>query len=238
MMAHGQPTNFYEILEVAPNAAQHEIHRAYQRAKETYSQENPALYTMFSPQEAQELLRMIEEAYSVLGNHALRRTYDESLLRGESKAPQPVAVTAQPSSLASAHQALPDFGTPEHPDDFTMKTRDVVGRSTLPPGMGRTTLSTYTLDESLEREIADATEFDGELLRKVRNYKGISLERLSEATRVSRTYLSAVENNDYKTLPAAVFVRGFVVQMARLLGLNENKVAASYMKNFKAGGGK
>jgi curved DNA-binding protein CbpA len=238
MMAHGEATNFYEVLEVAPNAPQHEIHRAYQRAKETYSQDNPALYTMFSPQEAQELLRMIEEAYSVLGNHALRRTYDEALLRGESKAPQPVSITAEPASLASAHQALPDFGTPEKPDDFTVKTRDVVGKSTLAAGMGRTTLSTFTLDESLEKEIAEATEFDGAFLEKIRTYKGVSLERLSEATRVSRTYLSAVEKNDYKSLPAAVFVRGFVVQMARILGLNENKVAASYMKHFKAGGGK
>lgn len=61
---------------------------------------------------------------------------------------------------------------------------------------------------------------------------------MSEATRISRTYLMAVEGNDYKSLPAAVFVRGFVVQMARVLGLDENKVASSYMKMFKAGGGK
>ena len=64
-------TNYYEILEVAIDAPPHEIHRAYQRAKTTYSSENPALYSMSSPEEARELLRLIEEAYTVLGNPSL-----------------------------------------------------------------------------------------------------------------------------------------------------------------------
>ncbi|HVK62501.1 MAG TPA: helix-turn-helix transcriptional regulator, partial [Bdellovibrionales bacterium] len=68
--------------------------------------------------------------------------------------------------------------------------------------------------------------------------KNVSLERMSEVTRISKTYLSAVESNDYKNLPAAVFVRGFIVQVARALGLEDQKVANSYMKLFKAGGGK
>ena len=76
-------TNYYEILEVSPEAPSHEIHRAYQRARETYSQDNPALYSMFSAEEARELLRMIEEAFAVLSNASLRRSYDESLNRGE-----------------------------------------------------------------------------------------------------------------------------------------------------------
>jgi len=35
-------------------------------------------------------------------------------------------------------------------------------------------------------------------------------------------------------LPAPVFVRGYVVQLARLYGLNERIVADSYMGQFKA----
>ena len=65
-MSQREPTNYYEILEVTPDAAATEIHKAYQRARQTYSQDNPALYSMFSPDEARELLRLIDEAYNCL----------------------------------------------------------------------------------------------------------------------------------------------------------------------------
>jgi cytoskeletal protein RodZ len=38
---------------------------------------------------------------------------------------------------------------------------------------------------------------------------------------------------DVKNLPASVFVRGYVIQMAKELGLNEKNVADSYMKLYK-----
>jgi cytoskeletal protein RodZ len=42
---------------------------------------------------------------------------------------------------------------------------------------------------------------------------------------------------DWKNLPAPVFVRGFVAQTARILGLDEAKVATSYMKLLKVASG-
>ena len=62
---HG--TNYYEILELSTNAAQHEITTAYDRARKTYSGDNPAIYTIFSEKEARDLLKLIDEAYAVLG---------------------------------------------------------------------------------------------------------------------------------------------------------------------------
>jgi cytoskeletal protein RodZ len=39
---------------------------------------------------------------------------------------------------------------------------------------------------------------------------------------------------DPQNLPAPVFIRGYVVQMSKMLGLDEKKVADSYMKVLKA----
>ena len=243
-------TNYYEILEVAAQASQTDIHKAYQRAKATYSQDNPALYSMFSREEARELLRMIEEAYSILGNATLRKSYDDA--RSGAAAPAgPVNTSSMKSNSTTPskamHHNLPDFGEPEDAraaDDavvqmggFMIRKKDS-NRPTLPPGTGATSLSTYKLDENYEREVADFEDFSGPVLQKIRLYKNISVDKLSDATRISRTYLMAVETNDYKQLPAAVFVRGFIVQIARVIGINETKAAASYMKHFKAGGGK
>jgi curved DNA-binding protein CbpA len=255
-------TNYYEILEVTQDASQSDIHRAYQRAKSTYSQDNPALYSMFSREEARELLRMIEEAYSILGNGVLRKTYDDSRAGGAFTRPEsfgrkdsaPLSSASPSASMArSAHAALPDFSAPNdlniafnqtiQEDSMIsmggfMVRRKEATKSSLPPGTGRTSLSTYKLDENFETEVGGCEDFNGALIQKIRLYKNISVDKMSEATRISRTYLMAVETGDFKALPAAVFVRGFVVQIARVLGLDENKVAASYMKHFKAGGGK
>ncbi len=236
-MNNSSGTTYYEILEVAPDAPPHEIQRAYQRAKTTYSADNPALYTMFSAEEARELLKIIEEAYSVLANPSLRRAYDEALARGE---PIPdnfasLYAASNAEEIVKAHQALPDFES-----TVTLKTtiQSQSAAKNLDPNTGRTSLSTYTIDEAFEQEIKNATEFDGSFLQRIRLYKNVSLDQMSEETKIGRHYLVAVETNDFKNLPAAVFVRGFIVQIARVLGLDEQKVASSYMKLFRSGGGK
>ncbi|NJL25091.1 MAG: DnaJ domain-containing protein [Calothrix sp. SM1_5_4] len=70
---------YYELLEVSPTAGSSEIYAAYQRARNTYSANSPALYSMFTPQEAQELMALIEEAYQTLSHQARRREYDIKL---------------------------------------------------------------------------------------------------------------------------------------------------------------
>ena len=71
------------------------------------------------------------------------------------------------------------------------------------------------------------------MLKKVREYKNYSVEKLSETTKVSGYYIQAVESTDPKNLPAPVYVRGYVSQIAKVLGLDEKSVCDSYMKRFK-----
>jgi len=236
-----QNTNYYEVLEVSPDAAQNEIHRAYQRAKATYAVDNPALYTMFSKEEAQELLSLIEEAYSVLGNQSQRKIYDQGLLQSGGRAPSaapPQASTQSQTSVsqAAARESVAASATSSAGESvgesYVIRKSDAP-RASLPEGMGRTSISTYRIDQAVEEALKSATDWDGSLLQKARTYKNVSLEQMSEATRISKTYLAAVEACETSKLPAAVFVRGFVVQMARVLNLDENKVATSYMKIFR-----
>ena len=220
---------YYEILEIEPGAAQNEIHLAYQKAKTTYSPDSPALFTMFSEDEARELLDLIEEAFETLSNQARRKKYD--------------------ASLAARHggdQELPDLevkgGEESKPKGQSKSNDDVIRvlnkRENVPDGFAKTKFSVYEVDEDFEQEVASRTELDGPLLQKVRLYKQINLEQISNETKISKSYLSALEGDDYEALPAAVFVRGFVVQVARVLGLDEQKTASLYMTKFKANSGK
>lgn len=199
--------NYYDILEINPQSNQHDITDAYNKARSTYSSDNPALYTIFTENEAREYLRMVEEAYSVLGNRSLRNLYDQKLGRG-------VKETNQLSYDALLHESKVNHKPAELPK---------IGR--LKPE--------YTIDESVENLIKTQTDFDGNFLKQVREYKNVSLEQLSAITKITPYYLSALERMDPQNLPAQVFVRGYIIQIARYLGLDEKKVADSYMKQFR-----
>ena len=69
---------YYEILEVSPDAPAKEIQRAYEHARETFQADSPAVYSLFLEEERLELQKVIEEAYRVLMDESLRKSYDQS----------------------------------------------------------------------------------------------------------------------------------------------------------------
>lgn len=69
---------YYEILEVSPDASVKEIQRAYDHARETFHADSLAIYSLFSEEETRVIQAAIEEAYRVLMDEALRKSYDQS----------------------------------------------------------------------------------------------------------------------------------------------------------------
>lgn len=201
--------NYYEILEVGTNAAQHEVTTAYERAKLTYSGDNPAIYTIFSENEARELLTLIEEAFSVIGNKTLRGVYDQRLL-GAKGPKKDIAKELTYEAILNASKA-------QFPEAKSLTAKPV-----------------FKANEAFEHEIKEAKDWDGELLKKVREYKNISLERMCERTKINIWYVKAIESMDSGNLPALVFVRGYIIQLCRELDLNEKIVTDSYMAKYKA----
>ena len=81
-------------------------------------------------------------------------------------------------------------------------------------------------------EVGADTEFSGALLRRLRESCPADLETVAEITKVRKRYLAAIEEHDFAGLPAAVYIRGFVVEYARVLGLDPQRVAQSYMSLY------
>ncbi len=130
--------NYYEVLELPVNAPQHEVTVAYDRARSTYSGENPAIYTIFSDKEARELLVVIEEAYQVLGNKILRNIYDQRLRNGQSS----LNDLTYASVLEASKHMFPE------------------------PKQEKTLAKSYKKDEAFEKEIFNKTDWDGSFLKK------------------------------------------------------------------------
>ena len=66
----------------------------------------------------------------------------------------------------------------------------------------------------------------GEYLRREREMRGVSLEEISIATKISIRFLQAIENEEISKLPGGIFTRSFVRTYARYLGLDEERVLA------------
>lgn len=90
------------------------------------------------------------------------------------------------------------------------------------------------LQSELAREIGPDTDFTGELLRKVRESQGVEITEISARTKIARTHLAAIEEERFADLPAPVYVRGFVSELAKFLRLDTAQVQRTYMRRVNA----
>ncbi len=220
--------NYYEVLEIATNASPQEIEGAYIRARNAYSGDSVALYSLMTKDECDAVLGQIEEAYSVIGFPEKRREYDR--LRGfnQSGFAQNYSSPA-PSGNSTTFNAGRAKDNVQYEDFGSNLIEAKVSKITAQKKFGLE----YTEDNEFDKIIADTTDFNGALLKKIREYKNVTIERMAEMTRISKTHINAIENEDLSKLPADVYVRGYVYQYAKVLKLNPDTTAASYLINFK-----
>ncbi len=68
----------------------------------------------------------------------------------------------------------------------------------------------------------------GETLKGERERRGIALDEISVATRVSLRNLRALEDERFQDLPGGVFNRGIVRSYARFCGMDEDRTVLAY----------
>lgn len=191
--------NFYEILEIAPDASPQLVERAYRIARATYQPASTATYSIFSDEENASLLERIEEAYTVLSDARLRREYD-ARLRREGRVP---SVLPRSSPVSSAPmRAAPALRSARMEIEFDRADQPTDGL------------------------------FDGPALRRVRIERGIELEEIAKTTKINELYLQFMEANRYADLPARVYLRGFLREVAKCLKLDPTAVVESYMSRY------
>jgi len=85
-----------------------------------------------------------------------------------------------------------------------------------------------------EPPLAADTRFSGELLRQVREARGIELEDISNRTKIHIGHLRSIENERFDILPARVYLRGFLVEFAKVLRLDPQQVVKTYLERYDA----
>jgi cytoskeleton protein RodZ len=68
----------------------------------------------------------------------------------------------------------------------------------------------------------------GERLRREREMRGIGLDEIATATKISARNLRALEDEKFNQLPGGIFNKGFVRAYAKFLGIDEEHIVAEY----------
>lgn len=65
-------------------------------------------------------------------------------------------------------------------------------------------------------------------LEDVRKRRGVSLEQISDRTKISTRFLRAIETEEFEKLPGGVFNTNYIRQYASAIGVAEEKLIAQY----------
>lgn len=193
----------YDVLEIQAGSPVEEVERAYRIAQTTWAADGLATYSLYEDCESEAIRERIELAYRVLSEPDTKAEYDRRLEPTETEL---------------------DFEEVDLDLQFVDET--VAGSSVdLVPA------EIEAFDDAGDE--GSDTEWAGARLRRARLRRGIDLEKIAEVTKVNPTYLQYIEQDQFEDLPAAVYVRGFVVSLARCIGLEPGPVADGYMARFR-----
>lgn len=236
--------NYYEILEIPFTCTQEEINQAYKRAVNAYDTQNAALYSLLTEEDCKRIIDAIEEAFSILGNPDKRMQYDKARGFDNQRATEDkihkknllekMAGANSSRDAEMAHEKNLQEAQKAHArkDDFTYNTTTNAKASVSRAEAYSKFSLDYNKDEGFETEIENATEFTGTFLQKIREYKNVSIERMADMTKVSKTHIRNIEEENLSRLPAAAYIRGFVFQYAKCLKLNPDEVCKSYLEHI------
>jgi flagellar biosynthesis protein FlhG len=187
--------------------------------------EEPTLYAALgltrsaSDEEIRRAYKRQREIYATGGLATVSLLDPERLTTAQRKLDE-----AHDTLLAAVRRRAYDLST------FPESEPEVLSARTTRPALAAEQLM---LQEELEREIGPDTEFTGTLLRKVRESQGIELVEICTKTKIARAHLQSIEDESFEALPAIVYTRGFLIELAKQLRLDPAHVQRTYLRRMR-----
>jgi len=215
--------NFYELLEISPQATSQEIHKAYERIRRVYDPNSIALYSLFTSEETAAIHQRIEEAYRTLVYEDNRKKYDE-MLRNRNELPElPSPPPPTPKLQQRPTQASP---LAYQENQYTDGSTSAMSQAAPP------------LDQEQVAPVSPfVAEFTGPIIKLLREQRGMSVRNIAEMTKVSVRYLEFIEEENFQKLPARAYIRGFLMLYAKALGYDPDRMSSDYLKRYDAATG-
>ena len=202
--------NYYEMLDLQPNAVPYEIRHAYNAAMQLYQPGSLVSYSFFSEKERREILALIEKAYQTLINDQLRKEYDDELVRrGE---------------IEAKEETAPEV---KKPVSVFHISRGPAARTVF---VSSDALKDRISQSQVIKDILAQSVLSGQDLKQIRTELGLTIEQIAEETKIRVNHIQSIEEGQAQNLPPAVFLKGFVKSYLKCLGLESvDELSARYM---------
>jgi hypothetical protein len=210
----------YQVLEVSYTASSDEIQSAYEVARDIYSHDALVSGSILTDNERRRTFDRISEAYQTLIAEESRRLYN-------------VRIGIVDESVRAFGDG--DIGSSAAPQDVEAELDDAAPRldASSEPATSRPPTPRPATPRRCPIQLKPAEEVTGEFLRKAREAMGLELSTISEETKIGRSILEYIEDERVDRLPASVYLRNFTRQVARCLGLDEERVSTSYLDRIR-----
>jgi flagellar biosynthesis protein FlhG len=139
------------------------------------------------------------------------------------------ANAAHDTLFAPERRRLYDLALPEA--DLARAVRAAAANSARREGTPGPAADSHDSPEPVVEVGEDVT---GAVLKKVREARGIELSDIAHRTKISERHLRAIEDERFGDMPAAVYVRGYVMEYARAIRIDAHKAVDSYLRRYNA----
>lgn len=205
--------NYYQLLDISPQASFQEVRSAYDQAMSIYSADSIPTYSLFSQKERELILSRLANAYKTLTNSRLRDEYNQSLIEEGELSPEEI----RPSSLDKS-------------DIVSGRLREVEVESLVQKEQSLHSRSQPS-DRNLDLFDINST-VTGKSIRAVRIARGISIEEINRKTNIPKKTLEDIEEECFEELPALVYLKGFLKTYAKVLDVNQAQMVEAYVKRY------
>lgn len=205
---------YYEILDLTPDAQPSEVRDAYRTALEIYQDDSLASYSFFDEDERRTILTRLEEAFLTLIDRERKTEYDDGLVKRG-------LINKDALNPAAWHEPI---------------SIDVLKRSgeEIKPVVSRSkNLKTKEIAGDYLKGLLDLDVISGEDLREIRVELDISLDHISDETKIRKMYLDALENDEFDKLPSRFHLKSFLRSYLKCFASDVEPFVERYMKRLE-----
>jgi flagellar biosynthesis protein FlhG len=178
-----------------------------------------------SDEEVRRAYRTLKEIYGAT-SPVIAGLYDEQELTDLHAR----ANAAHDTLFAPERRRIYDLALPEA--DLARAVRAAAANNARRPGLPGA--APDERHESPEPIIDMGDDVSGAVLKKIREARGIELGDIAHRTKISERHLRAIEEERFGDMPAAVYVRGYVMEYAKSIRIDPQKAVESYLRRYNA----
>lgn len=204
--------NYYEILKIPVNSPSFEIKRAYKDALAIYDEDSLATYNLFSDDERDKMLEVIEEAFLTLIDENKRAAHDRML-----------ADSGQVDAAIIARK------NKKEPTTF-LHTNSIVEKESLAKRVRKKSKEEEV--KKLINEILAKDLIAGNDLKKLRKAIGVEISEINAVAKISVSILKSIEENQFEDLPPKFYLLNFLKFYAEILQIDSQRIVDGYLKNI------